>query len=257
MMNALTAAVDRDTWSWIQIGFALLAGITGFIVFVPWALERRRRPEARFMWKISPNEDPSELSIWLPEYVPEISRNRPVVIEAAVQNVGDRPADDGLMNFVVPNCFELCIRNESPTRAIAAIHITAGLPPEHRILYRDQQMGSWAPGIWTARQYLVKYTATDAATEPLRVRLLFTVAADRFNAAGFRWLPSIVRPIEPVFASAGTQWPPRADGRIWVRLFKGRIRWIRVMPRGRIACSPGNREDVRDLIVLPLSEAAA
>src|SRR6266511_2055583 len=112
---------------------------------------------------------------------------------------------------------------------------------------RDALINFVAPDCFDVRQ-------CDApAVEPhhaLRLRLLFTVSDSRFNSRGRRLLPSIVPPLESRGAPLGAPWPPAPAKRRTVR-------WARAEPRGRVACLPGERSDVRDLIVLPADEGPA
>src|SRR5690348_3507939 len=129
MDEILAASVARDGWSWLQFGFAILAGITGFVVFIPWALERRRRPEARFLWKFSENGRLANLEPWEPNRIPKLQRGHLYAVEAAIQNVGDIAGDDGLINFVVPDCFELILPSNPDSKPAVSTNETAGIPP--------------------------------------------------------------------------------------------------------------------------------
>lgn len=44
---AVPVTVERDLWDWYLYAASLCAAITAIVLFLPWALERRRRPEGR------------------------------------------------------------------------------------------------------------------------------------------------------------------------------------------------------------------
>jgi hypothetical protein len=53
ILQALSATVERDGWAWLQYALSVVATVTGIVVFSQWALERRRRPEVCFYWRLS------------------------------------------------------------------------------------------------------------------------------------------------------------------------------------------------------------
>jgi hypothetical protein len=118
------------------------------------------------------------------------------------------------------------------------------------VLFFASRPDPWTPVNWFLCQYRLRFIAADQLEEPLRVRLLFDVSDSRFNSRGRRWLPSIVPTLEFQGAPVEAPWPPAPSRR---RM----IRWARAEPRGRVACLPGNRRDVRDLLVLPAGGASA
>ena len=126
----------------------------------------------------------------------------------------------------------------------------AGLPPDNRVVFFVHRPDPWTPVNWLLYQYRLQYVAAAQLERPLRVRLLFDISDSRFNSRGRRWLPSIVPPLELHGARVGAPWPPRSSRRRMIRL-------ARADPRGRVACLPGNRQDVRDLIVLPAKQGHA
>jgi hypothetical protein len=244
ILEALPVAVERDGWDWLLYALSLAAAVTAIVLFLPWALERRRRPEVGFHWKFSPDGDPANLTPWSAGYVPEIDPTQPFLVEAAIQNTGDQAGGDTLVNFVAPDCFDLSQPSKSEARHLTATHNTVGLPPEYRVVFTDNRPEPWTPGNWYMWQYRLQYSTAQPCDRPLRIRLLFNVSDSRFNSRGRRWLPSRVPPLEPHGAPVETPWPPtRSSRRI--------MRQARAEPRGRVACLPGERSDVRDLIVLP------
>jgi hypothetical protein len=73
---ALPVTVERDLWDWYLYAASLCAAITAIVLFLPWALERRRRPEVRIDWALSLDGDPAKLENWPADYVPQIIRVR-------------------------------------------------------------------------------------------------------------------------------------------------------------------------------------
>ncbi len=250
ILQALPVTVERDGWDWLLYALSVIAATTAIILFLPWALERRRRPEARFLWKFSPDGDPTKLTIWPPDHVPEIDPAQPFLVEAAIQNTGDKAGGDTLINFVAPDCFDLRQLGKPETEHLTATNDTAGLPPDHRVVFAAPRPEPWTPGNWYLWQYRLQYSTANQCDRPFMVRLLFDVSDSRFNSHGRRWLPGLLRPLEPQGASAGTPWPPVPTRRRWWKA-AGRIRWVRAEPHGRVVCSPGNRRDVRDLTMMP------
>jgi len=100
ILEALPVAVERDGWDWLLYALSLAAAVTAIVLFLPWALERRRRPEVGFHWKFSPDGDPANLTPWSARYVPEIDPTQLFLVEAAIQNTGDKAGGDTLVNFV-------------------------------------------------------------------------------------------------------------------------------------------------------------
>jgi hypothetical protein len=73
LLLAVTASVERDLWDWVLYAVSLLAAVTAIVLFLPWALERRRRPEAKIDWALSLNGDPAKLDDWAADGVPRIT----------------------------------------------------------------------------------------------------------------------------------------------------------------------------------------
>jgi hypothetical protein len=240
---------ERDVWDWLPYAITALAAITAIIAFSAWAAELRRRPEIRFYWRLSPDGDPAHLAVWEPDEVPEIKATQPFLVEAAIQNTGDKAGRDTLINFVASDCFDLRLCEAPEDEPLRAGNATAGLPPDNRAVFYAPQAEPWTPPNWHMRHYRLQYVA-DQPDRPLQFRLFFTVSDSRFNSRGWRWLPSIVPPLESQSALMGTPWPP-------TRSKRRTIRWARAEPRGRVACLPGERSDIRDLIVMPAERAPA
>src|SRR5512132_80913 len=243
-------AVDRDAWAWTQYALAVTAATTGIIVFLLGAAQWRRRPEILFQWWFSPDGDPEHSTGWPPDHVPEVKAGQPFLVDVAIQNTGDLAGGDTLINLVVPDCFELRQRRKPEEEPLVAGNDTAGLPPDNRVAFFVHRPDTWTPVNWQLCQYRLRYLAADQLDRPLRVRLLFDVSDSRFNSRGRRWLPSTLPPLEFQGAPVGAPWPPRPSRR-------RTMRWARAEPRGWVACLPGNRRDVRDLIVLPKKSAGA
>ena len=197
ILEALPATVERDGWDWLLYVLSLAAAATAIVLFLPWALERRRRPEVGFHWKFSPDGDPENLTPWSAGYEPEIDPTQPFLVEAAIQNTGDKAGGDTLINFVAPDCFDLSQPSKPEARHFTATHNTAGLPPEYRVVFAADRPEPWTPGNWFMWQYRLQYSTAQACDRPLRIRLLFNVSDSRFNSRGRRWLPSIVPPLDP------------------------------------------------------------
>jgi hypothetical protein len=241
--------VERDVWDWCLYSASLLAAITAIILFLPWTLERRRRPEVKIDWGLSLEGDPVNLDDWPANRVPKITPGQAVCIQVAVHNVGDRASEAALTNFVVPDCLDLRSNHDLEAKPAFSGNPTAGLPPAHRVAYIPARLEPWTPGNSYMFSYQVNCSTRHNQDQPVRIRLLFDIADTRFNRSGRRWLPSLLPPIELGQAQAGEPWPPRSSRR--------RVRWVRAAPRGRVACARGSRRDVRDLIVRPAVEPSA
>jgi hypothetical protein len=250
ILEAFPVIVERDGWDWLLYALSVTAAFTAIVAFWVWASELRRRPEIRFHWRFSPDGDPANLTLWPAGYVPEIDPSQPFLVEAAIQNTGDKAGGDTLVNFVAPDCFDLRQHGRPEAKHLTATHDTAGLPPEYRVVFAAPRPEPWTPGNWYLWQYRLQYSTAEQCERPLRIRLLFDVSDSRFNSRGRRWLPSILPPLELRGASAGTPWPPVSTMPRW-RMAVWRIRWVRAEPRGEVVCSPGDRKDIRDLIVMP------
>jgi hypothetical protein len=245
----IPVTVERDLWDWYLYAASVLAAITAIVLFLPWALERRRRPEGRIDWALSMDGDPAKLEGWPADYVPRIIPGQAVYVRVAVHNVGDRASEAALTNFIVPACFDLRRYTDLEAKAIFSGNPTAGLPPDYRVAYFALGLEPWTPGNSFLYPYRLTYSTSSNQDQPLRTRLLFDIADSRFNRSGRRWLPSLLPPLELSHAHAGEPWPPRSR---WLQPQR-----VRAQPPGRVACTRGNRRDVRDLIVLSAPQALA
>jgi hypothetical protein len=246
---ALPASVERDVWDWYLYAASLLAATTAIILFLPWALERRRRPEVRIEWALSLDGDPAKLDHWPADYVPRVTPGQAVSVRIAVHNVGDRASEAALTNFAVPDCFDLRRYSDLEAKPAFSGNPTAGLPPEYRVAYFALGLEPWTPGNSFLYVYRLIHPTSHNRDQPLPARLLFDITDSRFNRGGRRCLPSLVPPLELGHAHAGESWPPQSR--------RPRLQWVHAEPRGRVACSQGNRRDVRDIIVLPTPQALA
>jgi hypothetical protein len=244
----MRVSVDRDLWDWLLYAASLLAATTAIVLFLPWALERRRRPEIQIDWALSLDGDPAKVDDWPAAHVPEITPGQAICARVAILNVGDRASEAALANFVVPDCFELRNSYDLEAKPLLSGNLTAGLPPEHRVAFFAPKPDRWTPGNWVMFTYRLAYPTSGNPDQPLRTRLLFGISEGRFNRSGRRFIPSLLPPSDLGDAPAGEPWPPRSPGRLW-------FRWVQAAPRGRVACARGSRSDVRDLIVVPAARA--
>jgi len=250
ILRAFPVTVERDVWDWLLYAVSAIAAVTAIVAFSVWASELRRRPETRFQWRFSPDDDPANLAPWPADYVPEINPTQPFLVEVAIQNRGDKAGGNTLLNFVVPDCFDLRQRAYPEAEPQVAGNDTAGLPPEYRIVFFAPRAEPWTPGNWFSCQYRLQYSAAKQCERSFPVRLLFDVSDSRFNSRGRRWLPSVLPPLEIYGASVGAPWPPVPMKRRW-GMAAWRVGWVRPEPRGRVVCWPGDRRDIRDLTVMP------
>jgi hypothetical protein len=250
ILEALSVTVERDGWDWLLYILSVIAALTAIIAFSVWVSELRRRPEVGFHWGFSADGDPAKLSLWPEDYVPEIDPTQPFLVQTAILNRGDKAGGDTLINFVAPDCFDLHQPGNPEAKHLTSRNSTAGLPPEYRVVFAAPRAEPWTPGNWYMWHYRLQYSSTQQCDRPLRIRLLFEVSDSRFNSRGRRWLPSVLPPPEPQDAPAGTPWPPEPTMPRWRRAL-WRIRYVRAEPHDRVVCSPGDRRDIRDLILMP------
>jgi hypothetical protein len=159
MLRATPVTVVRDVWDWLLYAVSAVAAITAVVVFSRWALEQRRRPEAGFLWRFSPDGDPANLVDWPADYVPEISSTQPFLVVAAIQNTGDKAGGDTLINFVVPDCFDLHQVEAPEVEPLRAQNGTAGLPPDNRVVFLTPRATLWTPANWHLSTYRLQYVA--------------------------------------------------------------------------------------------------
>lgn len=245
MLILAAASVDRDLWDWLLYAVSFGAAVTAIVLFLPWALERRRRPEIQINWALSLDGDPANVDDWPADHAPKVTPGQVVCVRVAILNVGDRASEGALANFVVPDCFELRNSYNPEAKPLLSGNLTAGLPPEHRVAFFAPRPDPWAPGTWFMLTCQLTYSTSSNPDQPLRTRLQFEISDNRFNRSGRRWLPNLLPPSEQGDAQAGEPWPPPGSRR-------PRLAWVHAAPRGRVACSRGTRRDVRDLTVLSM-----
>src|SRR6266511_1899058 len=107
ILGPMPVTVERDAWDWLLFALSVVAATTAIIAFSAWLGEMRRRPEVLFQWRFSPDGDPEKLTLWPADHVPEVHPARPFLVEAAIQNTGDKAGRDTLINFVTPDCLDL------------------------------------------------------------------------------------------------------------------------------------------------------
>jgi len=251
LLRELPVSVQRDPWDWFLYAVSFAAAVTAVVLFLPWALERRRRPEIQINWALSLDGDPASVDDWPADHVPKITPGQAICVRVAILNVGDRASEGSLANFVVPDCFELRNSYDPKAKPLLSGNLTAGLPPEHRVAFFAPRPDPWAPGTWCMLTYQLTYPTSSTPDQPLRTRLHFEISDSRFNRSGRRWLPNLFPPSEQGDAQAGEPWPPPGSRR------RPRLAWVHAAPRGRVACARGSRRDVRDLSLLPRPQALA
>lgn len=147
--------------------------------------------------------------------MPEVQAGQPLLVDVAIQNTGDMAGGNTLINFVVPDCFELRQRRKPEEEPLVAGNDTAGLPPDNRVAFFVHRPDTWTPVNWQLYQYRLRYLAANQLDRPLQVRLLFDVSDSHFNSRGRRWLPSTLHPWSfrvPHWERCGRQ-DPRGAGR--------------------------------------------
>jgi hypothetical protein len=169
---ALPVTVERDLWDRYLYAASLCAAITAIVLFLPWALERRRRPEVRIDWALSLDGDPAKLEDWPADYIPQIIPGQAICVRVAVHNVGDRASEAALTNFVVPACFDLRRYSDLEAKPEFSGNPTAGLPPDYRVAYFALGLEPWAPGNSFIYPCQLTCLTSRNQDEPLRTRLL-------------------------------------------------------------------------------------
>jgi hypothetical protein len=162
-------SVDRDAWAWMQYALSVAAATTGIVVFASWALERRRRPEARFLWRFSPDANPAYLAAWPPDHVPKVTAGSRSWWTWRSRTPATRQAATHSSTSWFPtasSCASAGSRRRSPW---SPQNDTAGLPPDNRVLFFAPRPDPWTPVNWFLYQYRLRYTA--AAASPTTGRL--------------------------------------------------------------------------------------
>jgi hypothetical protein len=181
---AIPVTVERDLWDWYLYVASRSAAITAIVLFLPWALERRCRPEVRIDCALLLDGDPAKLEDWPADYVPRIIPGQAVYVRVAVHNVGDRASEAALTNFVVPACFDLRRYSDLEAKPGFSGNLTAGLPPDYRVAYFALGLEPWTFGNSFIYPYRLTYSTGSTQDEPLRTRLLFDIGDSRFNRSG-------------------------------------------------------------------------
>jgi hypothetical protein len=155
--------VERDRWDWLLYIVSLATAFTALIVFLPWALERRRRPEARIIWALSWDGDPANMGSWPPDHVPQVTPGQAFFVQVAVLNVGDRASEDALVNFVVPTA-----STYASTSIRRLSHPVPGTPPP--AWHRNTGSPTSTPGLNHGLPAIGSPTTTGSPTRPLVVQ---------------------------------------------------------------------------------------
>jgi hypothetical protein len=85
------------------------------------------------------------LAIWPPDQVPQIKATQPFLVEAAIQNTGDKAGRDTLINFVVPDCFDQRQTAAPEVEPLRVGNETAGFPPDNRVVFFAPRAEPWTP----------------------------------------------------------------------------------------------------------------
>lgn len=242
-MASVHVLVDRDLWDWGFATLGALAALSAIVLFIPWALERRRRPELSFLWEVEYTE--GDAREWSAGEEPMIRAGTLFRMRVSLRNVGDAPLEKGLANFVVPDCFKLTYTRGSEQLALASRNRTAGLPPGFGVRYTVHEVDI-VPGNWKSHDYLLEYCGTPISGQSLRVRLLFDIAEPRLNRGGRRWFPVRKAYGDESNSPIGQTWPPQVPR---LRRLRPAIAFPRALPKGQILCARGSRQDCRDVVV--------
>jgi hypothetical protein len=219
-----------------------------------WALDKRRRPEFRLLWFISTTGDPKDLTPWEPDTTPTVPAGAEWLVRVAIENVGNRAAERVMANFVVAPDINLGVVTSSSDRVMESTNNIAGRAPGFGVSFNAPKVDSVAPGDFAMFEYTIGNAAERNMTPGAsgwypaeqRSRLLFTVSEAQLNAGGRNFMPSILparAEDEPVAVLA---WPPAPMRPRYVR---GKLRRIAALPAGRVACSRGSRQDVREVFL--------
>jgi hypothetical protein len=225
-------------WGEVALALGVLASIPAIAGFVLWIAEQRRRPDIRFLWKLSTTGAPDDLEPWSPGYEAHIEPGCLVLVEASVKNVGDAAAEHAMTNFVAPTSVGLAkVSGEGPAPTATQV---GGEQVQFVVARCELQ-----PGNWQLQRF--ELTLPDAS---MGVRLRLTVSDQRLNASGSRWLPSRLVGDDTADKTAyGDPWPPPRPTiwRQWAR--------VRTSPHGQVWCTRGERADVRDVRVTASKES--
>jgi hypothetical protein len=242
MALGVAAHSARDTWDWLIIALSLVGAATATVAFAAWALDRRRRPEAQIRWEIALDGNRHSFVEWGPEELHTLNGDAPLLVRVAMRNVGDALADSVLTNFIVPRSIKLTRPSAPSEEPIPSIDPISGDATDyHRARYFARDCDYVACDDWVMLDYALELDAAVEATQQL-ARLQFVISCPRFNAQGYRWLPSYLFNLSDHHverAGAGAAWPPPQSRRT--------IRWVSALPHRRVRCGQGQRSDVRDI----------
>ncbi len=227
----------------VAAALGIAASLAALVGFLPWALQQRRRPEVRLLWRIALSDREEDVVDWPPDEVAEAAAGSDVVVEVSVLNVGDAATGRAQTNFVVPGCIVLTGLARDPRPARWSHNRVAGLASGFGVHF-IAAVFDLPPADWHLQRFRLGLPKEDVS-----VRLLFELSDGRLNATGRRYLPSRLVGGELPDAAVGTRWPPDdAPSRWWHR---GSWSRVRAEPPGRLLCLRGQRADVRDLHVVP------
>jgi hypothetical protein len=218
-------AVTWPRWWAIDLAFGVAASTAAIVAFAYWVLEQRRRPEIRFLWRYATSESDGDLVNWdTTEYLP-VGAGSTLLIEASVRNVGDASAQRALTNFVAPT-------SAGDLKRVPTIVGGASIA----FLVQEFQL---PPSEWFLQRFVLELPDHEA-----RLRLTFKLTDNRLNSSGRRWLPSRLAGVDEPDSEWGERWPPPRP--------QIRQQWsrIRALPKDRPWCVKGERQDIRDLLVV-------
>lgn len=239
MVLAATQEVARDGSDWALLITSLALFLSGTITFAVWTREQLKRPEVRYLWRLSLTGEAGDLRDWPPDEMPSIAPGTKVLVEASIQNVGDQAAEAAMTNFVVPSVLDIERHGtDDQSGLLTSSNGIAGLPPDFGVRFFARER-PWPPDMFWMHRFLI--AVPDAQPGDLdQVRLLMEVSEPRFNGRGRRVLPrrlaGLDDPRSPTFKS---EWPGAHR--------KHSFRQVRPIPAGRVRRGPGVRQDVRDL----------
>lgn len=235
-------AVEGMTTASVATVLGIAASTIALIGFLPWALQQRRRPEIRVLWRIAMSGQEEDVVDWPPSETKEAAAGSEVVVEASVLNVGDATTARAQTNFVVPGSIMLTSLARDPRPARWSHNRVAGQAPGYGVYFVAAAF-DLPPADWYLQRFRLRLPDNDAD-----VRLLFELSDGRLNATGRRYVPSRSVGGELPDAPFGTPWPtPDAPSHWWRR---GSWHQVSAEPPGRLLCRRGQRADVRDLRVV-------
>lgn len=241
MIAYLLAGQSRDVWEWGALALGWAASLAALVAFVPWALERRRRPEFRIFGDLV-QQDGTPRS-WPTGHNP-MAINEVLHVRIGNRNVGDTVAKDIRWNFVAPTSLHLSSTSSDPDQPRRSTDKSAGVGPDYSVTYLVGQHDFLAVGDFLPLEFSI---VTDSANIiDAQARLKLDISEPRLNATGRRWLPSLADPEilqvtgEPA-SGAGTTWPPEHRRR--------RPQRLHAIPLSKLKCQPGSRTAAYDIVL--------